>query len=254
MGELLYEVREGAARLTLNREAQRNALSAELLGLLEEALDRAEADAEVRAVCLTGAGDKAFCSGADLGSGPDGALLGARRYAGLLRRLRRYPKPLVARLNGHCLAGGMGLMLACDIVYARDGIKLGTPEARVGLFPLMIGALIHRNARRKRALEMMLTAEPVTAREAEAMGLVTRVYPGAAELDAAVDKTLAAIRLNAPLALSVGRRAMVEAEELGFDEAVEHLCGKLHELLGTEDAAEGLSAFVEKRPPRWTGR
>ena len=253
MPDLLYEVRDGAARLTLNREAQRNAFSLEMIGQFEEYLDRAEADAEVRAICVTGAGDKAFCSGADLAQGAGGALSGARRYAALLRRLHEYPKPLVARLNGHCLAGGMGLMLACDIVYARDGIKIGTPEAKVGLFPLIIGALVHRNALRKKALEMIYTAEPVTARQAEEMGLITRVYP-AGELDAAVEKTLAAIRGNAPVALSVGRRALAEAEEMPLGDALDHLCGKLGELLQTEDAVEGLSAFGEKRAPQWKGR
>ena len=253
MAELLYEVRDGAARLTLNREAQRNALSLELLESLGAALDRAEADDAVRALCVTGAGDKAFCSGADLGGGAAGALSGVRRYVALLQRLRGFPKPLVARLNGHCMAGGMGLMLSCDIAYAREGIRLGTPEARVGLFPMMVAALVQRNALRKQALEMMLTAEPVSAERAVQMGLLTRVVP-ATELDATVDRALAAIRLNAPLALRLGRRALAETEGLDFDEAVERLCGRLGELLQTADAAEGLAAFAEKRTPRWQGR
>ena len=253
MAELLYEVRDGAARLTLNREAQRNALSLELIGLFGEALDRAEADESVRALCITGAGDKAFCSGADLGGGADGALSGVHRYVALLQRLRTFPKPLVARLNGHCMAGGMGLMLVCDIVYAREGIRLGTPEARVGLFPMIVAALVGRNALRKQAMEMMLTAEAVPAERAVQMGLVTRVVP-AAELDATVERALAAIRQNAPLALRLGRQALAETEDLGFDEAVERLCGKLNELLQTEDAVEGLTAFAEKRPPKWRGR
>ncbi|MBI5487911.1 MAG: enoyl-CoA hydratase/isomerase family protein [Deltaproteobacteria bacterium] len=253
MSDLLYEVRDGAARLTLNREAQRNAISGEMLGLFDEHLDRAEADEAVRAVVLTGAGDKAFCSGADLNLGAEGALSGARRYAALLRRLRTYGKPLVARVNGVCLAGGLGLMLSCDIVYAREGIKVGTPEARVGLFPMMIAALIRRDALRKKAWEMMLTAEPLTAEQAEAMGLVTRVLP-AAELDAAVERAVSAIRRNAPLALRAGRRALAETEGMGFDESLERLCERLDELLRTEDAAEGLTAFFEKRPAQWKGR
>jgi enoyl-CoA hydratase/carnithine racemase len=253
MPDLLYEVREGTAWLTLNREERRNAISLEMIELFERSLDRGEADGEVRAVCITGAGSKAFCSGADLGLGAEGALSGARRYAALLRRLRLYPKPLVARLNGHCLAGGMGLMLACDVVYASEGAKIGTPEARVGLFPMMIGALIHRNALRKKALEMIYTAEPVTARRAEEMGLITRAVP-AEQLDAEVARALAAIRANAPLALRLGRLALAEAETMDWDAAVEHLCGKLGELLQTEDAVEGLTAFAEKRAPRWKGR
>jgi enoyl-CoA hydratase/carnithine racemase len=253
MSDLLYEVRDGAARLTLNREAQRNAISLEMIDLFGEYLEGAERDDAVRAVVLTGAGDKAFCSGADLGQGAEGALSGARRYGELLKRLRVYPKPLLARLNGHCLAGGMGLMLACDIVYAREGIKLGTPEARVGLFPLIIAALIQRNGSRKKALEMMLTAESITPQEAEAMGLITRTVP-AAELDATVERAVAAIRFNAPLALRTGRRALAEIEGLGFDESIDRLCGKLDELLHTEDAVEGLTAFFQKRTPQWKGR
>jgi enoyl-CoA hydratase/carnithine racemase len=253
MAELLYEVRDGAARLTLNREAQRNAITLDMIALFDEYLDRAEADDAVRSIVVTGAGDKAFCSGADLALGAEGPLAGARRYATLLRRLRSYPKPLLARLNGHCLAGGMGLMLACDIVYAREGIKLGTPEARVGLFPMIIAALIGRNALRKQAVEMMLTAEPLSPERAAACGLITRVVP-AAELDATVERAVAAIRRNAPVALRLGRRALAEIEGLGFDDAVEHLCGKLNELLGTADAAEGMSAFIEKREPQWKGR
>lgn len=253
MSDLSYEVRDGAGWLTLTREAQRNAISLEMLDLFDRYLDEAADDDAVRAICITGAGEKAFCSGADLGQGAEGALSGARRYAALLRRLRTYPKPLIARLNGHCMAGGMGLMLACDIVYAREGIRIGTPEARVGLFPMMIGALIRRNALRKKALEMMLTAEPVTAAQAEAMGLITRAVP-AAELDATVEKAVAAIRLNAPIALRVGRRVLAETEDLSFDEAVERLCGGLEELLGTEDVVEGLSAFLQKRKPEWKNR
>jgi enoyl-CoA hydratase/carnithine racemase len=218
MSDLLYEVRDGAAWLTLNREAQRNAISGEMLGLFDERLDRADADDAVRCVVLTGAGDKAFCSGADLSLGAEGALAGAKRYAALLGRLRGYGKPVLGRVNGACMGGGVGLMLSCDIVYARQGIKIATPEARVGLFPMMIAALIRRDALRKKAWEMMLTAEPVTAEQAE------------------------------------GMQALRETEGMPLDEALDVLSGKLDELLRTADAAEGLTAFFEKRPAQWKGR
>ncbi|HPQ69041.1 MAG TPA: enoyl-CoA hydratase-related protein [bacterium] len=253
--ELLYEVKEHAAWLTLNREYRRNAISLEMIELFEQYLDRAEADETVRVLCLTGAGDKAFCAGADLLAtlGGGDATVGARRYAALLKRLVAYPKPIVCRLNGHCLAGGMGLMLAADIVYARPGIKIGTPEVNVGLFPMMIGALIFRNALRKKALEMVYTARMYTPEEAEAMGLITRVY-AAEEFDAQVERTLTEISAKGPAGIRIGRQAFAAVADLELDEALDVLCGKLGEVLRTEDATEGLSAFMEKREPQWKGR
>jgi len=253
--ELLYEVKGHAAWLTLNREYRRNAISLEMIELFAQALDRAEADETVRVLCLTGAGDKAFCAGADLLAtlGGGDATAGARRYAALLKRLVAYPKPIVCRLNGHCLAGGMGLMLAADIVYARPGIKIGTPEVNVGLFPMMIGALIFRNALRKKALEMVYTARMYTPEEAEAMGLITRVY-AAEEFDAQVERTLQEIGGKGPAGIRLGRQAFAAVADLELDEALDVLCGKLGEVLQTEDATEGLSAFMEKREPQWKGR
>ncbi|HET6922454.1 MAG TPA: enoyl-CoA hydratase-related protein, partial [Anaeromyxobacteraceae bacterium] len=215
----------------------------------------AEADPAVRAVCLTGAGEKAFCAGADLAAAAGGgeANSGPMRYARLLRRLRAFGKPLVARVNGHCLAGGLGPMLSCDVAVAREGIRIGVPEVTVGLFPMMVAALLLRDGLRKKVLELVYTGEPVTAREAEAAGLVSRVVPDG-ELDAAVEKVLGRIAAAAPLAVQMGRRALAEAEGPFLDQAVELLCRRLGDVLATEDAAEGLSAFLEKRPPRWKGR
>jgi enoyl-CoA hydratase/carnithine racemase len=175
------------------------------------------------------------------------------RYARLLQRMRIHPKPLVARVNGHCLAGGLGPMLSCDVVYAREGIRLGVPEATVGLFPMMVAALLLRDGLRKKVLEMVYTGAQVTAREAEAMGLVTRTVPDG-ELDAAVERVLAAVAAGAPRAVQIGRQALADAEGLPFDQAVELLCRRLGEVLATEDAAEGLAAFLEKRKPQWKGR
>jgi enoyl-CoA hydratase/carnithine racemase len=253
--EVRYELRGAAAWLTIDREERRNALSPAAVDLLLGHLSRAERDPAVRAVCLTGAGEAAFCSGADLGAvaGGEGVAAGPRRYAQLLKALRVLGKPLVARVNGDCLAGGLGPMLSCDVVYAREGVRIGTPEATRGLFPMMVAALLLRDGQRKKVLELVYTGQSVTAREAEAMGLVTRVVPDG-ELDAAVGRVLTAIAGNAPRALELGRRAMAEAEGLPFDQAVDHLCGRLGDVLGTEDAAEGLAAFRERRAPRWKGR
>lgn len=252
--ELLYEVRDGAAWITINREARRNALSLQMIDLFFEYLDRAGADDTVRVICLTGLGDRAFCSGADLASSFDVAdhVAGARKYAKLLKKLASFPKPLVARMNGHCLAGGLGLLLSCDIAYAREDANIGTPEVNVGLFPMMIGALIFRNAIRKKALEMIYTARMLSAKEAEAMGLITRAVP-AAELDRVVYETLAAIASKAPLAIKIGRYALSMAEDRSLDDALDYLCDKLGEVVDTEDAKEGLTAFMQKRKPEWKG-
>jgi enoyl-CoA hydratase/carnithine racemase len=253
--ELLYEVKNKVAWLTINREYRRNALSPEMIDLFLEGLGRAEADEEVRAVCLTAVGDKAFCSGADLAaslSGPDVAV-GAKKYADLLRRMSAFPKPIIAKVNGHCLAGGMGLMLACDMVYARDQVKFGTPEVNVGVFPMMIGALIFRNAGRKKASEMIFTARLLSAGEAEDMGLITRSVP-AEDLDRVVDETLAAVTAKAPLAVKLGKHALAAVQDMDLDQALDFLAVQLARVAATEDAKEGLSAFLEKREPVWKGK
>ncbi len=253
--DVRYEVRGPAAWLTIDREARRNALRPETVSMLLECLDRAEADPAVRVVCLTGAGREAFSSGADLaaalGSGHAGEA--AASYARLLRRMRRFPRPLVARVNGHCLAGGLGPMLACDLAYAREGVRIGTPEVAVGAFPMMIAALLLEGGVRKKVLELVYTGSSVSAREAEAMGLLTRVVPDG-ELDREVARVVEAIAANAPRAIAIGRLAVAEAEELPFDEAVGHLARRLGDVLATEDAAEGREAFLAKRKPEWKGR
>ena len=145
---------------------------------------------DVRAVLVTGAGDKAFCTGAQLGDGMSYRRQeGVCRLCAALKRLASFPKPTVARVKGFCLAGGMGFMLACDIVIASDDSRFGTPEVNVGLWPMMIGALIFRNVPRKKAMEMILLGERIKAADALAMGLITRVVP-AGELDGAVDAVL----------------------------------------------------------------
>ena len=253
--EVRYEVRGSAAWLTIDRQERRNAVGPAALDLLLAHLDRAEGDPAVRAVCLTGAGREVFCAGADLAdaatAGDASALPMA--YARALKRLRAFGKPLVARVNGHCLAGGLGLMLSCDVIYAREGVHLGAPEVTVGLFPMMAAALLVRDGLRKKVLELVYTGGRMTAEEGEAAGLVTRVFPEA-RLDEAVQQVLGRIAAGAPRAVELGRRALAEAEGLALDDAVELLCARLGDVLRTEDAAEGLRAFLEKRAPRWKGR
>jgi enoyl-CoA hydratase/carnithine racemase len=253
--ELLYETADGVAWLTINRESRRNAISVPVIDLFFEHLAQAEQDTAVRVICITATGKKAFCSGADLATSFSGEEYesGARRYADLLKTMAAFPKPLVAKVNGNCLAGGLGLMLSCDMVYARAGVKFGTPEVNVGLFPMMIGALIFRNVARKKALEMMYTARFVSSDEAEEIGLITRSIPEE-EFDSTVNETLSTIASKAPLALSLGRQALALAEDRSLGSALEHLCDQLREVVETEDAKEGLTAFLQKRPPEWKGR
>jgi enoyl-CoA hydratase/carnithine racemase len=253
--DLLYEVKDKIAWMTINRESRSNALNPEMLDLFMEYLDRAEADDNVRGVCITGSGDKVFCSGADLIStiGGDGHTEGIEKFVALLKKFASFSKPLTARVNGHCVAGGIGLILSCDMVYAREGAKFGTPEVNVGLFPMMITALIFRNARRKKALEMIYTARMLSAAEAEDIGFVTRAVP-AEDLDRVVDETLKSIVRKAPLAVRLGRKALAATQDMELDEALDYLCAQFGVVAGTEDAREGLTAFLEKREPVWRGR
>jgi len=253
--DLLYEVENHVATITINREAQRNAISPDALTRFHAYLELAESDDAVRVVCLTGAGEKAFCSGADLSGGLDGddnrALFD--RYARLISRLAVFPKPTLARVNGYCLAGGTGFMLGCDIVIAKASAKFGTPEVNVGLFPMMIGALIFRNVPRKKAMEMILLGEKLTADQALNMGLITRVVPDA-DFDAAVREVLAALAAKSPIGMRLGKAAFAAVERMPLEEAVLYLGGKLAEVAATEDAREGIIAFLEKRTPQFKGR
>jgi enoyl-CoA hydratase/carnithine racemase len=251
---LIYTVENQVARLTINREKQRNALTVEVVDLFLKYLERIETDDTVRAVLVTGAGTKAFCSGADLsGAAGDSGKNAYQRYADLLKKLAGCTKPTVARVNGHCLAGGMGFMLGCDIVIARQDAKFGTPEVNVGLFPMMIGALIFRNAPRKKAMQMVLLGEKLTAAEALNMGLITRSVPHN-DLDDTVNTVLDTLCAKSPIGLKLGKQAFYKMGDMPFEEALDYLSGMLGRVISTEDAIEGITAFMEKRKPVFKGK
>lgn len=255
--DLLFEVKDGVGTITINRAPQRNAISTSAIELFHHHLDEAEKNEDIKAICVTGYGDKAFCSGADLsgvmGKGSEEEERAFQNYADLLIKLSKYPKPTVAKVNGYCLAGGTGFMLACDIVIARSDAKFGTPEVNVGLFPLMIGALIFRNVLKKKAMEMILLGEKISADQALEMGLVTRVTPPE-KLDDEVNSVLKSLTEKSPIAMRLGKEAFDKASEMEFDSGVKHLSKILSRLAKTEDAREGITAFIEKRKPEFKGR
>jgi len=256
---VLYEVAGPVARVTINRPEARNALSPEVMEGLLAAFDRAAADAAVRVVVLTGAGDKAFCAGGDLGGrgflqkGFAERHHDRRSFADLFRRMNRLGKPVIARVRGHCLAGGFGLAIGCDLVVASDDSSFGTPEVKRGLMPMMIMATIFRNVGRKKGMELLLTGERISAADAERLGLINYAVP-AAELDARVDALAARVAAMSPAVVRLGRDAFYAMSDMPFDQALEYLQTMLTVNLGTEDAAEGVRAFLEKREPVWKGR
>ncbi len=251
---VLYRLENHAAHITINRDEQRNTITAEAVALFLSYLDRAEADQAVRAVLITGAGEKAFCTGAQLGDGVSAEGKKAfEDYARLLKRLATFPKPTMARVKGFCLAGGMGFMLACDIVVASEDSRFGTPEVNVGLWPMMIGALIFRNVPRKKAMEMILLGERLDAQAALDMGLITRVVP-VDKLDGEVNTILQNLAAKSPIGIKLGKQAFQESAEMSLEEALDNLAMKFLAVASTEDAREGITAFIEKRKPKFTGR
>jgi enoyl-CoA hydratase/carnithine racemase len=259
--EIVYEVHGAAARITLNRPEKRNPLGPTTIGELLHALDRAKQDPAVRAIVLTGAG-KVFSAGGDLSSmGSGGTPLQATSsestkpgtFVDLNLAMTRVGKPTIAMVNGHALAGGLGLVVACDVAIAADDAQLGTPEINVGLWPMMIMATIFRNVPRKRGLELIMTGDKISAAQAAEMGLITRAVPRdrlQAEVDALVDKLAG----KSPLVMRMGLEAFYRVQDLELEPALQYLQGQLVAVLGTDDAREGLMAFLEKRSPNWTGR
>lgn len=251
-------VAEAVLTVTIDRPDQRNALNADVNAGLLAALARAAADDGVRVVVLTGAGDRAFCAGADLGGlHPDAGAVELHHartlFADVLRALRNLPKPVVARVNGAALAGGFGLALGCDLAVATDTATFGTTEVKVGMWPYLISAVILEHLGPKRTMDLILSGRRMTATEALEWGLVNRVVP-AADLDAAVAETCAGLVALSPVVLALGKESYARAAQMTRDDALAYLGGMLSLHLQTEDAVEGITAFLQKRPPQWRGR
>src|ERR1700754_66193 len=256
--KVAYEVRDGVATVTLNNPEKRNMLSGQMLAELVDAMRTARDSEEAKAVVLTGAGDKAFCAGADLGGFAADRSLIEKHFASDLfleyfRLMPRLGKPSLCAANGHVLAGGMGLALSCDLLIAKEGATFGTPEINVGAFPYMIMSIISRNVPRKKVNEMMLLGERLSAEQAVEYGLANKVVP-AAEFDAAVGEWAAKLASKSPVLMRLGHDAMYRQQDMAIDDALEFLRSQLSLTFPTEDIVEGVTAFFEKRDPQWKGR
>ena len=232
-------------------------MSLQTMAELASRVNEAAVDPAVRLIVITGAGDRAFSAGGDLsGRFVDAPLADhdARgALADLIRSIRRCGKPVVARVNGHALAGGFGLAAACDIVIAVDDATFGTPEITVGLWPMMITAVLQRLIPQRAAFDLMATGRRLSADEALRLGVVSRVVPRM-ELDSVVDETVDRLLTVSPAVLALGKDAFYAVEDMPLDAALDHLHNGLTTVGLTEDAAEGVAAFVEKRDPEWRGR
>jgi enoyl-CoA hydratase/carnithine racemase len=255
---LLTSLADGVARVTLNRPDVRNALSPTLVAELQAALAACETDPAARVVVLAGAGDRAFCAGADLrGVGDRGTTLQARdSFGGLASILETIPRmrtPVIAQVHGFALAGGCGLAAGCDLVIAAEDAVFGLPEIKLGLLPLIVMAPILRAIGRKRGLLMILSGEPVSARDAFEMGLVSRVVPRA-DLERETLALAAALARLSPAALAIAKDAAHTIQDMEYGKSLRYLRELLTLVALSDDAREGIAAFFERREPHWKGR
>jgi enoyl-CoA hydratase len=254
-----YDVRDdGVATIALDQPDSRNALSNELLTDLIGAFELARADDGVRCVVLTSTHETVFSAGGSLDQFASDVPLvhkhfGTERFPRLFQLILQLGKPTLCAANGHVLAGALGLALACDLIVAKEGATFGTPEINVGVFPFMIMALIYRNVPRKKANEMMLLGERLSAEEAREAGIVNRVVT-AADFDAAVDEWARKLASKSPVLMKLGKDAMYRQLDMPFEDALDFLRSQLSVAFTTEDIQEGVQAFFEKREPNWTGR
>ena len=254
---IIYKTADQVATLTIDDPARRNPLSLESMADLAASVRRAGLDEDVRVIVITGAGEAAFSAGGDLSGGfvdsplPDHQSRGV--LADLFRAMRSAPKPIVGRINGVALGGGFGVAAACDITIASDNAKFGTPEIDLGLWPMMISTVLLPLVPRKQLLEMMLVGRVLDATEARDLGVVTRVVPSE-YLDSAVEEVVDQLRSKSPAALALGKSSFYAMEGMDMDTALDHLHIGLTAVSFTEDATEGVAAFLEKRDPLWKGR
>jgi enoyl-CoA hydratase/carnithine racemase len=252
--ELLTEMRGPVLWLTINREDKRNAVTPGVLAALADALTAANRERAVRAVVITGAGARAFCAGADLQSGTSFKFDYSEphvSFANLFRQAKQSTVPLIARVNGACMAGGMGIMAMCDMVVSAPHAVFGLPEVKVGIFPAQVLSVIGNLLPRRVLAEMCLTGEPISAAQALEYHLVNQVSD---DLDAGVQALLGRMLDKSPAAIRRGLYTMKKIEAMAFEESMAFTESQIGLFALTEDAAEGQLAFREKRKPVWTGR
>jgi enoyl-CoA hydratase/carnithine racemase len=252
---VLTERRGAALWITIHREERRNALNAEVIQRIHAGIETAATTPGLRAIVLTGAGQKAFCAGADLSKGtdvfsPEGLDEPTTDFGRLARRVRELGIPLIARINGACVAGGMGLMSLCDLAVAAEHAKFGLPEVKVGVFPMQVLVYLRRLIGPRLVNELCLTGELITAQRAYEMGLLNAVVPSE-QLDAAVQVLVDKLAAASPVAIKRGRAAIAAMEQMAFNEALPFAEAQIAIASRTGDAREGLAAFNEKRKPHW---
>jgi enoyl-CoA hydratase len=255
---LRYEIADRIATIALDEPDTRNALSDQMLDELLDAFAAAREDEAVGCVVLTSTHEKVFSSGGNLrGFAADEALVhkhfGTDRFPRLFTTIGELGKPTICAANGHVLAGALGVALACDLIVAREGVRFGTPEINVGVFPFMIMALIYRNVGRKKTNELLLLGEQISAEEAERIGIVNRVVP-AGEFDEFVRGWAGKLASKSPVLMRLGKDAMFRQQDMPLADALEYLHHNLTLAFSTEDIQEGVRAFLEKREPEWKGR
>jgi enoyl-CoA hydratase/carnithine racemase len=250
--DIRTERRGRALWIWIDREARRNAMNKRVLAGIEDAVTRP--DPAIRAIVLTGAGRKAFCAGADLSVGTGTFTLGLDEpmtdFGRLARATRALGIPMIARVNGDCLAGGMGLMAMCDLAVAADHARFGLPEAKVGVFPMQVLVFLRAMIGARHINELCLTADFISAARAREIGLVNEVVPFEA-LDARIDALVARVSEMSPVALRRGKYAIAAMEAMAFPEALAFAETLISVTALTGDATEGLAAFNERRKPRW---
>lgn len=253
---VLHEKRGHAFWITINRSDKRNALNASVIAGIVDGYRKAHDDSDVRVIVLTGAGDKAFCAGADLQPGAGFAFDLSKPnldYADMLRTAQNATKPTVARINGVCMAGGIGLLCMIDMAVAADDVVFGLPEVKVGVFPMQVLSLLQSIAPPRLVREWCFTGEPFSAAEAKEAGLLNHVAPRA-ELDAKIEWLVSRIVDKSPTAIRRGKYAMRALASMSFDQGIAYTESQIALLAMTQDAKEGLAAFAEKRKPVWTGK